>query len=236
MNLLKSLDLLEEWSHFTKLTSPQPSTPSIPTKLSRKLKHSSTKRRMTSSSQTEDGNAVSARTTTSREERNATDAKNLRPKMTAKACQLTWPCLPHKELNSKRKVSLRKILKTPNLKKLMSRSLAVHLKPQLPPRRSRRELVTGHAKDASTTTLPSEMCATCATWATSKAIKCFTDNRAKDTSKFKTSNLLLLKSHNNNIKHSKCKCQWCNLKPLPWAWWAATPQHGPQSSVTNEKY
>ena len=187
---------------------------------------------MTSSSQMADGNAASARTTTSKEERNATDARSLKPMMIAKVCHNTWLCHQLREPRLRRRVSWRKLrqqVMTTNQKNLVRRKDAAHPRPTLPLlRKFRRELVTGCARDASITTSPSEMYATCAISATSRATKCSTVNKAKDMSQFKIST----STHSLSILVCKCKLLWCNLKHK----WAAMHQHGHQSSVTIEYY
>ena len=187
---------------------------------------------MTLSSQMADGNAASARTTTSKEERNATDARSLRLPRTAKVCHNTWLCHQLREPRLRRRVSWRKLrqqVMTTNQKNLVRRKDAAHPRPTLPLlRKFRRELVTGYARDASITTLPSEMYATCAISATSRATKCSTVNKAKDMSQFKIST----STHSLSILVCKCKLLWCNLNHK----WAAMHQHGHQSSVTIEYY
>ena len=228
MSLLWWLNLLEVSSLFTKPSLQLSPLSHHPKLLSNRLLNLKLRSLTNSSSQMVDGNAASAKTITLREERSATDARSQRTLRTVKECQPTWQCLQTKEPMPRRKVSLRR--KIPLKLKLQlsaKKNNAAHQRPQLT-KRSKKELVTGPAKDASTTTSLSEMCATCATWATSRATNYFTDNKTKDSNKFKT---WINLCHNNHTNNSKCNCQLCNNHK-----WAAMPQHGLQSSVTIEYY
>ena len=222
-SLLKWPDLQVVSSHSIRPTSTW-------TTLSHSFQRVSPSRRLgkaTSSSQMVDGSAASAKTTTSKAERSATDARKLRPMMTAKVCHNIWLCHQLKEPRLKRRVSWRK-WKLSAMLMPMSHARRNHAVPPKPPlllpRKFRRESVTGLARDASTTTSPSETSATCAILATSRATKCSTANKAKGMSLFKTLTNI------PNLSTCRCKLQWCNKHHL----WAALPQHGPQSSVTIE--
>lgn len=148
---------------------------------------------VTSSSLKEDGSAPSARTTTSRAERSAIDARSANLTMILKVCQLTCNNLP---LTERPKERLCK--RWPQL----SWALA---SPRSPPR----EWETGHAKDAATTTSLSEMCATSATWATSRAARCFITNNKSKNNKHKNTkhsthcNHNIAKPRHNNRSQSK---------------------------------
>ena len=226
MSSLKWPDLLEVSSLSTR--------PSTWTALSHSSQRNPLRRprTATSSSLMADGSAASAKTTTSKEERSATDARNLRLRMIAKACHNTWLCHLTREPRLKRRVSWRKLrqqVKINTPKTNVRRKDAAPPRPTPPlSRRSRRELETGLARDASTTTSPSEMFATCAIWAISRATKCSTVNKAKDMSQFK----ILTNIHNLNILVCRCKPHRCR----PHLKWAALLQHGLQSSVTIEYY
>ena len=228
MSLLKWPDLQAVSNHSIR---PSTWTASSPSSQRNPLRRPS--RSLTSSSLMADGNAASARTITSKEERNATDARSQRLRMIAKVCHNTWLCRQLREPRLKRRVSWRKLrhqVKIPNLKNHhVRRKDAAHPRPTLPLlRKFRRELVTGFARDASITTSPSEMYATCAISATSRATKCSTVNKAKDMSQFK----ILTNTHSLSILVCRCKLLWCKLHHK----WAALHQHGHQSSVTIEYY
>lgn len=123
----------------------------------RSQSHSLT-REVTSSSQREDGSAANARTITSREERSVIDAKKQSLMKTLMVCQLTC--------------KLQRILPSQQpSKRLLSNA---HQRPV--PRKAKRDLVTGLAKDAQTIISRSEILATCATWAISKVTSFSTDN------------------------------------------------------------
>lgn len=123
----------------------------------------------------EDGNAACATTTTSREEPNASDAKNPRiqritmesqntsDKWKTKRQKRSWP---DKMPRTNQELSSTNKLITQWLKSMASSN-------KIP-------WETGLANDASTTTTLSESNATCATSLTLKAIECFTPKLNKE--------------------------------------------------------
>ena len=164
---------------------------------------------VTSSSPKEDGSAPSARTTTSRAERSATDARRLKQPRIPTECQLTCNNL-----------LLRRTPKGKLCKRL----------PQLnsthwPSRSHQRELATGAARDAATTTSLSETFATNATCPTSSPAKCFSPN-----------NKTKLNNNKNTNLSSQCKAtiakplfripKWTHALPLGsrHSWQKVTPQ------------
>ena len=175
--------LLRWWKPQSKWCSPTLSTTppdlAVPTTLpAPQLKSPQPQEEVTSSSPKEDGNALSARTTISRVERSAIDARRPSPAKIPMECQLTC----NNQL-------LKKTPKGKQCKRLFQLNSA-------PPvsRSPLRELVTGPARGAATITLLSETLATNATWATSSPAKCSTLN-----------NKTKLNNNKNTSLSSQCK-------------------------------
>lgn len=170
---------------------------------------------VTSSSPKEDGSAPSARTTTSRAERSATDARRLSLAKIPMECQLTC----NNQL-------LIKTLKEKQCKRLpqLNSALAVSRSPP-------RELATGPARGAATTTLPSETFATNATCPTSSPAKCSSRN-----------NKTKLNNNKNTSLSSQCKATIAKRrlvsKPKSNQWTLALPLGSRHSwqKVTPQKY
>lgn len=133
----------------------------------------------TSSSPKEAGSAANAKTTTSKVAKSATDVRKPSASKTPKVCQLTC-----KSQWTTRTPRGRPFKRLPQRRFHVSRSHP-------------RELVTGAARGASTTTSLLERRATCATWAKMKVVRSCKDNNKIDTSNSNLSN------HNNNIAKPK---------------------------------
>jgi len=106
------------------------------------------------------GSAANARTTTSRVERSVSDAKRVKIKKTTRVSQNTCTNLSKKisQKKVKRMPDQRTTRRKPSLKTSTMRTPTSLLISNNHPR----ELVIGSAKAASTTTSPSEKCATSA--------------------------------------------------------------------------
>lgn len=125
-----------------------------------------------------DGSAASARTTTSKEGKLASDARNPSPMKIAMESQIIWFSEPASKKSSRRlrKKQPLKSMTTSTAKTTVSTSTELALKP------TKREQETGLARDAWTTISVSEKCATCATWARPKARKSLPNNKTQSCS------------------------------------------------------
>lgn len=140
------------------------------------LKRNQSRRRRHSTSQRVVGSAASARTTTSREEKSASDARKVRIKKTSRVSQNTCSrtrVIPNHTLKKVKRMPGLKISKRRPTPKTSTMRTPTSL---LTSNRIRRELAIGSAKGASTTTSPSETCATSANAHKPRATKCFSRN------------------------------------------------------------
>ena len=203
-----------KWSTPTLSTTP-PDLAVLTTLPITQLKRPQPQEEVTLSSPKEDGNAPSARTTTSRAERSAIDARRPSPAKIPMECQLTC----NNQLLIKTPLG-KQCKRLPQLNSALAASRS-------PPR----ELATGPARGAATTTLLSETFATNATWATSSPAKCSTPN-----------NKTKLNNNKNTSLSSQCKTTIAkprlDSKPKSHQWTPALPlgfRHSWQK-VTPQKY
>jgi len=148
-----------------------------------KLKSQSKLTRKNLNSQMVDGNATNARTTTSREERLASDARKSSALRTTRESQNTCSRQQprHSTLNKRKSVPMTICKKKTHAVEMRTAPLISTSKLSLPQPPLSREWVTGLASDVTTTTLALEKYVTCATWTTSSLTACFTSSNNHDT-------------------------------------------------------